>query len=68
LRRTKFMRSGTIGHAIGCLDSRLPAVFKRRLSRIAKGPSARCSKHALARIAKGETMNPLSGNGGGFRF
>jgi hypothetical protein len=30
-----------------------PAVHKRRMSRIVKGLAARCSKRALARIAKG---------------
>jgi hypothetical protein len=29
---------------------------KRRLSRIAKGLTARCQKHALARIAKGDGL------------
>jgi hypothetical protein len=37
----------------------VPAVDKRRLSRIAKGLRARCSKRAHARIAKGAGLNLL---------
>jgi hypothetical protein len=41
-----------------------PAVYKRRMSRIAKGPLARCSQLALARIAKGGGLGFLLSSGG----
>jgi hypothetical protein len=57
----KWFTSGNCGR--GTKQSRLHLRFetitrrsKRRLSRIAKGLTARCQKHALARIAKGDGL------------